>query len=109
MWEMDGGKPAKAERVSRIFSPYLRTPPFPSQVIRLEFRHDDLEYYTELDAVEIEGYVLLNCKRHVYEGHWCFTVFVGLTKNFSRLNLHCFHNFVEAQGKILNLHLHVFK
>ena len=77
--------------------------------ICLEFRHDDLEYYTELDAVELEGYVLLNCKRHVYEGHWCFTVFVGLTKNFSRLNLHCFHNFVEAQGKILNLHLHVFK
>ena len=45
----------KTEQDSRIFSPKLRPVPFPSSVIRLEFIHDEVDYYTELDAVEVIG------------------------------------------------------
>lgn len=55
LWEFRGGHPPKTEQDSRIFSPKIATPPFPSRIIRLEFRHDELDYYTELDAVELVG------------------------------------------------------
>ena len=55
LWESKGGQVFKTEQDSRIFSPKLRPVPFPSSVIRLEFIHDEVDYYTELDAVEVIG------------------------------------------------------
>jgi len=45
----------KIPELSRKFSPHLATIPFPTNIIRLEFKHDCLAYYTELDAVELTG------------------------------------------------------
>jgi len=40
---------------SRMFAPVLKEAKFRSRILRLEFRHSNLEYYTEIDAVELTG------------------------------------------------------
>lgn len=40
---------------SRIFSPPLKTCKFKTKVLRLEFNHALLDYYTELDAILLIG------------------------------------------------------
>lgn len=42
-------------KASRIFKPNLTVKNVFSDKLRLEFEHSELEYYTELDAVEISG------------------------------------------------------
>mgnify|MGYP001791876459 CR=1 FL=1 len=56
MWQVENGHPPLVPQESRLFSPKLKPPPFPTKIIRLEFRHDNLDYYTELDAIELMGY-----------------------------------------------------
>lgn len=52
LWE---GAAQTTRPMSRIFSPPLRTIQFPTNLLRLEFDHSNLEYYTELDAVCLVG------------------------------------------------------
>ncbi|KAK3930588.1 F-box/LRR-repeat protein 4 [Frankliniella fusca] len=52
LWE---GAAQATRPMSRIFSPPLRTIQFPTNLLRLEFDHSNLEYYTELDAVCLVG------------------------------------------------------
>ncbi|KAJ1526764.1 hypothetical protein ONE63_008339 [Megalurothrips usitatus] len=52
LWE---GAAQATRPMSRIFSPPLRTIHFPTNLLRLEFDHSNLEYYTELDAVCLVG------------------------------------------------------
>lgn len=40
---------------ARMFAPILRDIRYRSRIIRLEFCHKRLDYYTELDAVELTG------------------------------------------------------
>ena len=40
---------------ARMFAPILRDIKYRSRIIRLEFCHTQLDYYTELDAVELTG------------------------------------------------------
>ncbi|XP_033107249.1 F-box/LRR-repeat protein 4-like [Anneissia japonica] len=39
----------------RKFSPTLKTCSFPTSLLRIVFRHEHLDYYTEIDAVELVG------------------------------------------------------
>ncbi|KAI5635035.1 f-box-like domain-containing protein [Phthorimaea operculella] len=52
LWE---GEPEYVGDTPRIFSPPIRQMNFPSRVLRLEFNHRLLPYYTELDAVLLKG------------------------------------------------------
>ncbi|XP_070566356.1 F-box/LRR-repeat protein 4-like isoform X2 [Ptychodera flava] len=54
-YELWCGEPEQALQQSRIFSPTINNVDFPTNVIRLEFNHSCLDYYTELDAVELVG------------------------------------------------------
>jgi len=40
-----------------MFAPILRDIKYRSRIIRLEFCHTHLDYYTELDAVELTGII----------------------------------------------------
>ncbi|CAI8016710.1 F-box/LRR-repeat protein 4 [Geodia barretti] len=42
---------------SRKFSPPIKTIDFPTNLLRLEFNSGDCGYYTELDGVELHGYI----------------------------------------------------
>ncbi|XP_050350921.1 F-box/LRR-repeat protein 4 [Nymphalis io] len=52
LWE---GEPEYAGDTTRIFSPPIREINFPTRILRLEFNHRLLPYYTELDAVLLRG------------------------------------------------------
>ncbi|KAL1137854.1 hypothetical protein AAG570_009550 [Ranatra chinensis] len=52
LWE---GEPQVVGHSPRIFSPSIRPIDFPTCLLRLEFDHSRLEYYTELDAVLLPG------------------------------------------------------
>ncbi|XP_077978669.1 F-box/LRR-repeat protein 4-like [Glandiceps talaboti] len=54
-YELWSGEPESGPPQSRIFSPPLNKVDFPTNVIRLEFNHSHIEYYTELDAIELIG------------------------------------------------------
>ena len=43
------------DEVARMFAPILNEIDNRTRIIRLEFAHSDLEYYTEIDAVELTG------------------------------------------------------
>ncbi|XP_048580350.1 F-box/LRR-repeat protein 4 isoform X2 [Nematostella vectensis] len=49
------GPPQCPPPVARMFSPQIRRCDKPTSLIRLEFNQDHLDYYTELDAVELMG------------------------------------------------------
>lgn len=49
------GEPQTVYSISRIFSPPLRPCDFKTRTLRLEFNHNLLECYTELDAVMLIG------------------------------------------------------
>ncbi|XP_074113577.1 F box and leucine-rich-repeat gene 4 [Cotesia typhae] len=49
------GLPQKVSPKPRIFSPPLKLCSFKTKVLRLEFNHSQLDYYTELDAVLLIG------------------------------------------------------
>ncbi|XP_068633432.1 F-box/LRR-repeat protein 4 [Battus philenor] len=52
LWE---GEPEYAGDKPRIFSPPIKQINFPTRILRLEFNHRLLPYYTELDAVLLRG------------------------------------------------------
>ncbi|XP_013143957.1 PREDICTED: F-box/LRR-repeat protein 4 [Papilio polytes] len=52
LWE---GEPGYAGDKPRIFSPPIKQINFPTRILRLEFNHCLLPYYTELDAVLLRG------------------------------------------------------
>lgn len=52
MWS---GEVQHVEHEARIFKPCLSACPYPTDTIRLEFNQTHLDYYTELDAVCLEG------------------------------------------------------
>ncbi|XP_061383750.1 F-box/LRR-repeat protein 4 [Danaus plexippus] len=52
LWE---GEPEYAGDTPRIFSPPIRQINVPTRILRLEFNHRLLPYYTELDAVLLKG------------------------------------------------------
>jgi len=49
------GPPQIVPSTTRIFSPPLRPCDFKTKILRLEFNHSLLNYYTELDAVMLIG------------------------------------------------------
>jgi len=49
------GSPQIVPSTTRIFSPPLRPCDFKTKILRLEFNHSLLNYYTELDAVMLIG------------------------------------------------------
>ncbi|XP_039753173.1 F-box/LRR-repeat protein 4 [Pararge aegeria] len=57
LWE---GEPEYPGDTPRIFSPTIRQINFPTRILRLEFNHRLLPYYTELDAVLLRGRVPAN-------------------------------------------------
>ncbi|KAK6617865.1 hypothetical protein RUM43_014094 [Polyplax serrata] len=52
LWE---GEPTKVEHIPRIFSPVIRIINFKTSVLRIEFNHSKLDYYTGIDAVLLVG------------------------------------------------------
>ncbi|XP_016913970.1 F-box/LRR-repeat protein 4 isoform X2 [Apis cerana] len=54
-YQLWNGFPQVVPHKPRIFSPYLQLCNFKTKVIRLEFNHTLLDYYTELDAVLLIG------------------------------------------------------
>ncbi|XP_026734668.1 F-box/LRR-repeat protein 4-like isoform X1 [Trichoplusia ni] len=52
LWE---GEPEYVGDTPRIFSPQIRQINVPTRILRLEFNHKLLPYYTELDAVLLRG------------------------------------------------------
>ncbi|KAK6618314.1 hypothetical protein RUM44_002766 [Polyplax serrata] len=52
LWE---GEPTKVEHIPRIFSPVIRIINFKTSVLRIEFNHSNLDYYTGIDAVLLVG------------------------------------------------------
>ncbi|XP_045498556.1 F-box/LRR-repeat protein 4 [Colias croceus] len=52
LWE---GEPEYAGDTPRIFSPPIRQINYPTRILRLEFNHSLLPYYTELDAILLRG------------------------------------------------------
>ncbi|XP_041979217.1 F-box/LRR-repeat protein 4 [Aricia agestis] len=52
LWE---GEPKYAGDTPRIFSPKINSINFPTRILRLEFNHRLLPYYTELDAIVLKG------------------------------------------------------
>ena len=61
LWE---GPPEQgtAGHHSRAFSPPLRACNFATDVLRLEFNHSGLDYYAQLDAVELTGIMCTDTK-----------------------------------------------
>ncbi|XP_066596983.1 F-box/LRR-repeat protein 4 isoform X2 [Prorops nasuta] len=54
-FQLWSGPPQIVPHKSRIFSPHLQLCDFKTKLLRLEFNHNLLEYYTELDAVLLIG------------------------------------------------------
>ncbi|XP_060830023.1 F-box/LRR-repeat protein 4 isoform X1 [Bombus pascuorum] len=54
-YQLWNGFPQVVPHKPRIFSPYLQLCNFKTKMIRLEFNHSLLDYYTELDAVLLIG------------------------------------------------------
>jgi len=54
-FQLWNGPPQTVPLRSRIFSPPLQSCNFKTKMIRLEFNHNYLDYYTELDAVSLIG------------------------------------------------------
>nr|XP_012134778.1 PREDICTED: F-box/LRR-repeat protein 4-like [Megachile rotundata] len=54
-FQLWSGFPQVVPHKPRIFSPYLQSCNFKTKMIRLEFNHNLLDYYTELDAVLLIG------------------------------------------------------
>ena len=54
-YQLWNGFPQVVPHKSRIFSPHLQLCNFKTKMIRLEFNHSLLDYYTELDAVLLIG------------------------------------------------------
>lgn len=52
LWE---DKPTKAPKKARLFSPPIKTIHIPTRIIRLDFNHSCLDYFTEIDAVMLIG------------------------------------------------------
>eukprot|EP00730_Choanoeca_flexa_P001751 TRINITY_DN10768_c0_g1_i2.p1 TRINITY_DN10768_c0_g1~~TRINITY_DN10768_c0_g1_i2.p1 ORF type:complete len:1035 (+),score=188.33 TRINITY_DN10768_c0_g1_i2:406-3105(+) len=54
IWE--GLPDTSLPEASRLFSPPIRSPSWPTRLLRLEFDSRQLGYYAELDAVTVQGY-----------------------------------------------------
>ncbi|XP_031551802.1 F-box/LRR-repeat protein 4-like [Actinia tenebrosa] len=67
--ELWSGKPQKCPPLSRSMSPPLKRIEKPTRVIRLEFNHQHLEYYTELDAVELFGNAVTTGNLKIYQSN----------------------------------------
>ncbi|CAH1638101.1 unnamed protein product [Spodoptera littoralis] len=84
LWE---GEPEYVGDTPRIFSPPIRQINVPTRILRLEFNHKLLPYYTELDAVLLRGRQPANLTKH-------------LRNNFSYSSL--FYKPVVEKGQLLN-------
>ncbi|XP_043498038.1 F-box/LRR-repeat protein 4 isoform X4 [Polistes fuscatus] len=66
-FQLWNGPPQFVPERPRIFSPPLKTCHFKTKMVRLEFNHDLLDYYTELDAVLLIGtFELIMPRNHMY-------------------------------------------
>ncbi|XP_046813312.1 F-box/LRR-repeat protein 4 isoform X1 [Vespa velutina] len=66
-FQLWNGPPQFVPQRPRIFSPPLKTCHFKTKMVRLEFNHDLLDYYTELDAVLLIGTSeLIMPRNHMY-------------------------------------------
>lgn len=54
LWENDGVD-ADIASDSRVFAPQIRDIKTPTRIIRIEFSHRHLDYFTEVDAVVLQG------------------------------------------------------
>lgn len=54
LWENDETA-ASIPTDSRVFSPIIKEIKIPTKIIRIEFNHSNLEYFTEIDGVLLEG------------------------------------------------------
>lgn len=59
LWEIDGSDDNSINRTfsndSQIFSPAIKEIKVPTRIIRIEFNHRNLDYFTEIDGVLLEG------------------------------------------------------
>lgn len=54
LWENDEIN-ASISTDSQVFSPIIKDIKIPTKIIRIEFNHSNLEYFTEIDGVLLEG------------------------------------------------------
>lgn len=54
LWESDGSD-TEIPNDSRIFAPPIKQIQVPTSTIRIEFNHRNLDYFTEIDAVILQG------------------------------------------------------
>lgn len=50
-----------ASNDSRIFAPSIKEIKMPTRIIRIEFNHRDLDYFTEIDGVVLKGVKYIPC------------------------------------------------
>lgn len=59
LWEDDGSDENSMNQTfsndSQIFSPTIKEIKVPTRIIRIEFNHRSLDYFTEIDGVLLEG------------------------------------------------------
>lgn len=53
LWESDGDLETQSD--PRVFAPAIEEIKIPTQIIRIEFNHQHLDYFTEIDGVLLEG------------------------------------------------------
>lgn len=54
LWESDGLE-TTPRTDSQVFSPPIKDIKMPTRIIRIEFSHRHLDYFTEIDAVVLQG------------------------------------------------------
>nr|CAD7571752.1 unnamed protein product [Timema californicum] len=92
LWE---GEPQCVGHTSRIFSPDIKSTNFPTKVLRLEFSHAHLDYYTELDAV-----LLVGTKEAIYRADDQPSSVGKLTSQIMQLNIHTIPPQVDIPSSI---------
>lgn len=55
LWEDDGNDDSNISNDSHIFSPPIKEIKIPTRIIRIEFNHRNLDYFTEIDGILLEG------------------------------------------------------
>ncbi|PNF13730.1 F-box/LRR-repeat protein 4 [Cryptotermes secundus] len=102
LWE---GEPQKVDHTPMIFSPVIETINSPTRLLRLEFDHSHLEYYTELDAVLLVGTKepIVNAETHQVPSHDLIVPPVGkLTSQILQHNIHNIPPQIDIPNSIVN-------
>lgn len=102
LWE---GEPQNVDHTPRIFSPVIETINSPTKLLRLEFDHSHLEYYTELDAVLLVGTKepIVSPETYQVPSHELIVPPVGkLTSQILQHNIHNIPPQIDIPNSIVN-------